>query len=272
MIKLIACDCDETLLDENHVCSEQNKQVILNLKQHGIHFVLSTGRSVDSITSNLQELNLDQKGDYAIGFNGGVIYDVGEHRIIKQKGISFEQVQRFYDFGMNYEVSIQIYTFDRIYANRISDQKMQAIIDRGMQIERYEEIETLAHLDIIKMVFVKEDMDYLMHVGEQMKPICGDVQISYSSNRFLEINALHTSKGEALLDLAAYLGYTSNECMAIGDNLNDLSMITMASIGCCVENARDEVKLASDYVSPYTHNQSAVADILKHYQLGDNHE
>ena len=40
MIKLVACDLDGTLLDENHQLSQRNIQAIQRLHKEGIHFMV----------------------------------------------------------------------------------------------------------------------------------------------------------------------------------------------------------------------------------------
>jgi phosphoglycolate phosphatase (TIGR01487 family) len=57
------------------------------------------------------------------------------------------------------------------------------------------------------------------------------------------------SKGLALRRLAADIGITLEEVLAVGDSENDLELIEAAGIGVAVANARDGVKAASDYVA-----------------------
>ena len=49
MIKLVACDLDGTLLDENHQLSQRNIQAIHGLHKAGITFMAATGRNYKSV-------------------------------------------------------------------------------------------------------------------------------------------------------------------------------------------------------------------------------
>ena len=49
MIKLVACDLDGTLLDENHQLSQRNIQAIQRLHKAGINFMVATGRNYQSV-------------------------------------------------------------------------------------------------------------------------------------------------------------------------------------------------------------------------------
>lgn len=54
------------------------------------------------------------------------------------------------------------------------------------------------------------------------------------------------------------------ECIAIGDNLNDISMIKTAGIGVAVENADDALKALADFIS-VSNNDGAIAQIIEKY-------
>ena len=49
MIKLIASDMDGTLLDENTRVPEETFDLILALRERGVHFVASSGRRYDTL-------------------------------------------------------------------------------------------------------------------------------------------------------------------------------------------------------------------------------
>ena len=66
----------------------------------------------------------------------------------------------------------------------------------------------------------------------------------------IEINDAHANKGEAIASLAAYLGLPMAATMAIGDGLNDTSMIKMAGRGVAMANASPELKALADAVCP----------------------
>ena len=72
------------------------------------------------------------------------------------------------------------------------------------------------------------------HIREEIKKI-GDLIVTASSSTNIEINNIKAQKGIALMDYAKLQGYQPNEVMAIGDNLNDESMIRMAGIGVAME-------------------------------------
>ena len=53
----------------------------------------------------------------------------------------------------------------------------------------------------------------------------GMCAVSYSSNRYMEFNKIGVDKGEGLKHLAQIIGVDLSECIAVGDNYNDLPII-----------------------------------------------
>ena len=75
VIRLVACDLDETLLCMDRTITERNKAAIRELRKRGIHFVPCSGRGYASIDVTLKELGLyDEQDEYVISFNGGAHY------------------------------------------------------------------------------------------------------------------------------------------------------------------------------------------------------
>ena len=60
----------------------------------------------------------------------------------------------------------------------------------------------------------------------------------------------------------------TNETLAFGDNLNDIEMLKRASHSFAVENARDEVKEAANFVAP-SYKEDGVLQVLKAVLSGE---
>ena len=70
--KIVASDLDGTLLDNNSMLSEENKQAIAALDEKGIFFVPSTGRTFREV---LPELKDNDHIRFVMHTNGAVIHD-----------------------------------------------------------------------------------------------------------------------------------------------------------------------------------------------------
>lgn len=69
MIKMIALDLDNTLLNSRKEISARNEAVLKKLHEQGIHVVLCTGRPINAIWPYIEQLGLTAAEDYTITFN-----------------------------------------------------------------------------------------------------------------------------------------------------------------------------------------------------------
>lgn len=82
--------------------------------------------------------------------------------------------------------------------------------------------------------------------------------------QFLEEVALKlASKGQALKRLAKQLNIPLEETAAVGDSLNDKSMLEAAGKGVAMGNAREDIKSIADAVT-LTNDEHGVAHMMKH--------
>ena len=93
MIKLVAIDLDGTLLNGKKETTPRNKAASIAAKAKGVKVVICTGRPLRAIHPFLQELNLEEAGDYSITFNGGLVQQNDTGKIIEKNVLTFEQVQ-----------------------------------------------------------------------------------------------------------------------------------------------------------------------------------
>lgn len=96
MIKLVAIDLDGTLLNEQKLISDENKQALAQAKQQGVKIVLCTGRPLAAMAHYLQELGLVDEGDYNITFNGGLVQKNDTGEIMEKKVMEVSDIQRLY--------------------------------------------------------------------------------------------------------------------------------------------------------------------------------
>ena len=82
----------------------------------------------------------------------------------------------------------------------------------------------------------------------------------------LELNIKTAHKGNSLKRFAEHLGYTLENCMALGDGTNDLSMIEAAGLGVAMSNAHPLVLAAADYVT-VSNDENGVAKAIKEFVL-----
>jgi Cof subfamily protein (haloacid dehalogenase superfamily) len=76
-----------------------------------------------------------------------------------------------------------------------------------------------------------------------------------------EIAPQGVTKWAGVLQLAAGLGIDPAEICAVGDDVNDLPMVTGAGLGIAMGNAVDELKAAADRIAP-THDDDGLVQVV----------
>jgi hydroxymethylpyrimidine pyrophosphatase-like HAD family hydrolase len=91
---------------------------------------------------------------------------------------------------------------------------------------------------------------------------------AYESRDFSMIDVIHPdcSKGSALAEWAALRGYAREEVMAIGDNHNDLDMLSFAGIPVVMGNGVPELKNFGWHETG-TNDENGVAVAIEHFAL-----
>ena len=268
--KLIACDLDETLLNDEHLVGAKNVAAIKRAREeYGVKFVPATGRGFMQIQPELKELQLyDLEGEYVISFNGGALTENKNNRIIEFKGLEFSKMKEIFEAGLNFDVCIHVYTPDNLYVFNLSESERQRIKNQKLEAV-YPEVNSVDFLKdtpISKILYQNVDVPYLMSLEEGLKPITdGHCAVSYSSNRYMEFNALGVDKGQGLIDLANKLGIAIEETIAVGDNYNDMAMLKVAGLSVAANNAVDEVKAAWDYTTNANNNEGVVAELIEKF-------
>lgn len=272
MYKLVFSDLDETLLVD-HKVPDFNKEAIEKVQSKGIKFIPTTGRAFNMIGNILKDIGTyDKENEYSICFNGALIVENKNNRIMYFEGLSYEITHELFEIAKSYDVCVLIFTLDCCYIFNADSDEVQRKTDQKAPfkvIDKYD-MAFLKDEKIAKILFERRDMDYLMNIKNEVYSQYKDkVAMSFSSSRYLEFNALNASKGSGLKWIADYLGVSVEECVAIGDSHNDIEMIQVAGLGTCVSSAHDDIKAISDIVLKKDYYEGAVKELIEEYVLED---
>ena len=261
MYKIIACDLDETLLSDDRTISKENIEAIQKAKELGVKFVPATGRGFNTVGGTLKDL----------GLYGGAITENKGSKLLHFEGISFEKASELYKRGLDYDVCIHVYTKDMVYAYKYVQEEKDYLAGRMEVTEIIDDnIDFLKGQEIVKVLYMNTDYQYLKGIENDLKEITSDLDVSYSSNRYIEFNHQGVNKGQGLKKLAELLNVDIKDTIAIGDNFNDLSMIKVAGLGVGVQNTVEEMKKECDIITKATNNQGAIAEVINKHILGTN--
>jgi Cof subfamily protein (haloacid dehalogenase superfamily) len=250
-IRLIAIDLDGTLLDSNVQISQANLQALRRAHEAGIEIMLSTGRRHRFALPIAESLGFDL---WLMSSNGAVTRSTrGElfHQDLLPKETAIKLCRHMEQYRNN-----TVLTFDRegmgaiICENR---ERLYGVIQRWMEknapyIEFVSPIVEALTEDPIQAMFCGPVE--LMQQAQQDLLSCDFtadftvLRTQYDLRNLCIVDILNAgcSKGHALERWANYRGIDRSEVMAIGDNYNDIEMLTFCGHPVIMGNASDDLK------------------------------
>ncbi|MFT9411098.1 Cof-type HAD-IIB family hydrolase [Liquorilactobacillus hordei] len=271
MYKLIACDLDETLLNDQKEISPRNVQAIKQAVAKGVFFVPNTGRNFLTVQDNLRELGLYQQANsYVISFNGGAIVENHGNHVLTTNFLPFDVVKSLFELGVKNDYCIHVYSLDKLYIWNINDEEVNYLSGRVSDWEELKEdnIDALEKVKLIKIIFNVASKNERKEMEKVVQNnIDYSLNITFSSDRYIEFNSSEADKGQALLKLGKMLNIEEHEIIAIGDNGNDLAMIKTAGLGVAVANAHELIKENANFITSNDNNNSAVAEVIEKFIL-----
>ncbi len=253
-IKILAVDLDGTLLNEKMEVSSENAEAIHRLTEKGIVVAPYTGRTYYDIPEAARN-HPDVR--YVAYSNGAVIYDK-KTDTYERSCLSPAQNGRILEILGDYACSVEIHCDGHSYLD--ADEQTEEIRDFYRVTPYFRAFynvhpipvpnlrEKLLQLDYSEMFvsFFHDDGDLL--ACKKRLEAEGEFLVAQSDPRNLEIFSIRAGKGNALARLSAMLGTDLSETAAVGDSINDLSMIHTAGTGLATANACDKLKEAADAV------------------------
>lgn len=263
MYKIITSDLDETLLRTDGSISQANIEAIAAATAQGVKFVPNTGRSFLSVQNLLKTLNLYQKpNEYVVSYNGGVVVENQDNRVIVSNEMPFVEAKQVFEIMTQFDVDIHVYTLDHLYIYRPRADDRAYLKTRGVVFDEMTgSFDQFKDDRIMKVIVMNPNLGVRQDVYRAVTAAFDNINCTYSSGIYMEVNHAGVDKGTAILELGQKLGVDANEIMAIGDNANDLGMLTKVGMPVSVANGIDEVKQAAKFISKHDF-ESGVADAI----------
>ena len=265
--RLIISDYDNTLTcGKNNIPKDVRKAIAEYVKCGGI-FAVCTGRMLRSIMPQVKKLGL--KGLVAAN-QGIVIADIESGKLLKNGGMTADETALICRAIEKINQPINLYSGDNLYTDIPKSNKYLKLYEKIVQVKAIHvegKISNFAQESNLtyQKVAILVAPDERQRVYDILCKELGDkFDVTCSANVLVEISPYGETKGRAVEFLAKHFGVPIDKTIAVGDNLNDLSMIEAAGIGACVGNGVDELKRAADYVS-LPSSEGGIAQIIARY-------
>ncbi|HJE86761.1 Cof-type HAD-IIB family hydrolase [Levilactobacillus brevis] len=263
MIKMIALDLDETLLNTDKTISEENAATLRQLHTAGMKVVLCTGRPINAIWGYLEQLGLTTSEDYTITFNGALVIQNTTKEALAQSGLSKHDFQPLHAFAQENGYPLDILDFDQVYpVADLTPSVYQHMLKAPMDFVPTKFADLPDHL--FSKAVMATDSEILDQVVSNLTPALRDqYHVVRSQPKILEFLAADMDKAVGLGQLLTHFGWDFSNLMAFGDAENDLGMIKAAGDGVAMLNGQPGIKTAADHLTPTTNNEAGVAAYLK---------
>ena len=268
MYRMIVSDLDETLLNSQHKVGSENLKWIKKAREKGVYFVPATGRIYAMISDILQDLALyNVEKEYVISGNGAMITENYQNKMLHFDGMPFEDMLGIMQFATTCDVCVELFTEDAVYVYNVNDYEqniLNQITGKFVYLDSAD-VSFLKDTPIVKILYMNRDTEYLKSLAPKMKHLTKDIEVSYSSNRYMEFNRKGVDKGKAVIWLANMLNIPIEEVIVCGDNYNDVAMLKVAGLSVAAQNAVSDVKNMCDVVTNADCNEGVLAEVIQKY-------
>jgi len=248
MKKYIFIDLDGTLLNSKKEVTNFTKKSLIKAKKHNYEVILCTGRSVPSTLPIHTQCVVSP---IFVACTGAQIYDSSRNQFLYQTGIPIETVDWFLKLSKKFHLNIAYTVGTNNYSNTLTEGnilltmdnynfiKKQLISRCSLTSNNFEQImRTRKEIEAWNLVSIVNESDDVIR-----KTPLPNTKIS-----FTEVASLGTSKGNAISQILK-LSKIPNYSYAIGNSINDISMLEVADVSIAMGNAEEEVKKKADFIT-----------------------
>ena len=267
---LLASDFDNTLIYTEDAMLrgepippllERNRQALAYFMSEGGRFAISTGRALAAFEKYAPQVPMNAPG---VICNGAALYDFeGEEYLFT--AMLDEQARRRGQLALDQfpEAAVEAYHIDNV---------IHAV--HPNEITRHHE-----HLTKVAVTEMPSLLDVPLPLGkllfeashETLEEIraflrgrswSGDYELIFSGQNLLEMTARGANKGGMVRRLAEYLGIGLDHVYCVGDEANDLPMLTLAAEGFAPANCIPAVRESGATIVSHARD-GALADVVE---------
>jgi Cof subfamily protein (haloacid dehalogenase superfamily) len=267
MIKLIALDLDGTIVNSQLEISERTIATLQRLQnEDDVKVVIATGRMFPSTIPFARTMGLTSP---VISYQGAMIRDISqvignilEHPILFHRGIEMDTARELVDVIHKEGYHANLYVDDQLFTTHLNPHSRYYQNISGVVPQEARDLHRVLTGPPSKIMII-HDEDCGEIVDNLQRHFSAHVSVCRSRHNYCEIVHWDVSKWKALEQLMEIWDIRPEEVMAIGDQENDLSMITAAGVGVAMGNAPDNVKAQANYVTAPVDEDGVVAAVEK---------
>ena len=264
-IRLVALDIDGTLVGEDLVVGERTRAAIAAASANGVAVSLVTGRMASSAARFARALDL--RGPL-IAYQGGLARLMPEPgsarlgRLLWHRPVPAAVAREAIVWSRERGLDPHVNHLERFILRADDPRAEDYSTFMGAQAELVPDLLAAIVHPVTKVLAVGDEHRPLEVLAEARACFAGRADVTISHPRFLEFVAPGVSKGDAVRRLARRLGVPLANTLAVGDQYNDLEMLSVVGHGVAMPSAPAAVVAAARYVAPPV-GEEGVATMLE---------
>lgn len=262
-IKIVLCDVDGTLLNDDGNVSEETVQAIKKLRNKGILFGLCTGRDLHSVKELSEKWGIKQYLDVIVGTGGSEICDFVkgiEKTVYPLEGEFIKEIMTHYE---DLDVNFVIPSEGILHVPKDDEHiRLLAKVD-GVP---YKVVDFNEFLKVPRQkVMIMSIPETIEHVIERSKSFKSEKYKSASlktASVLYEYMDPRISKTYGIQQILDLHDFSMDNLCAFGDADNDYDMIKNAGIGVVMENGSELTKSVADFITK-DNNNNGIGEFLE---------
>lgn len=247
MIKFIASDLDGTILRNGAQSVDASTiEVIKRLLDAGLYFAPASGRQIVSLKRLFEPVSdrlvyISENGALS-EYKGEVIAKTPMDRKLAMQIIEdvYEQPDCEVLISGQHTAYIKPKTEEYLY-------RMTKVVNyKTTLVEKFSDIdEDILKIAVCDLSGIKNSKEHFFNKWE------GQASIAVSGELYLDFMESSVTKGKAMRQIQDYFGFSVDECMAFGDNYNDIDMLDAVTYSYVMETAADDIKKHGKYITDW---------------------
>ena len=270
-IRLLAIDIDGTLLDSGGRIPEAHHGALADASAQGIAIALVTGRSYHFTRHIVDALSLP----LTLIVNNGAVVKHADGVTLMRRVLPRETAAWVLAGTRAFEESVAV-VFDRLDERQIVFERMDwTHPHRRGYYERNKAF--IAEVSPLSDALTEDPIQVMFNGSvAPMRVLAGELRAMPTASQFsvalteyehrdfslLDVNGAGCSKGSTLARWTSACGFTREEVMAVGDNLNDLDMLEFAGTAVVMGNAAESLKARGFHLTG-TNDEDGLATAIR---------
>ncbi|MFN4242070.1 MAG: HAD family hydrolase [Tepidisphaerales bacterium] len=274
--QLVALDLDGTVLDPSGHVTPRTRRAIAQLVERGVYVCFATGRNHRESMHILAEVGHHPR---CVFVGGAAVVDTapdeGDCRLVSSVQMHAElarelcgelealghavlALQESFSTGVDYVVTAEV---PMNAATTLWMKLTRARVRLEPRLADFHHSSTL-RVGVVSSVAEVRQIAELLDRNYGQRIVTHAIAVPAQQVEVVEVFDPEVSKWQGVLQIAAWRGVPPERVIAVGDDLNDLSMVSSAGLGVAMGNARSEVKrVAREVIGP--NSRDGLAEFLE---------